>query len=87
VIISILVALFYLLDDLKIRVSSLTERGARFISGIFFMVLIIILFVPLMMHWPNTQDIDLTIPLTLIPIIILTHGSVALFLYSMLWEE
>jgi hypothetical protein len=87
VIISILVALFYLLDDLKIRVSSLTERGARFISGIFFMVLIIILFIPLMMHWPNTQDIDLTIPLTLIPIIILTHGSVALFLYSMLWEE
>ena len=85
--ISVLVALFYLLDDLKIRISSLTERGARFISGIFFMVLIIILFVPLMMHWPNTQDIDITIPLTLIPIILLTHGSVALFLYSMLWEE
>jgi hypothetical protein len=87
IIISILVAFFYLLDDLKIRMSSLTERGARFISGIFFMVLVIILFVPLMMHWPNTEDIDITIPLTLLPIIILTHGSVALFLYSMLWEE
>jgi hypothetical protein len=87
IIISALVAFFYLLDDLRIRPSSLTERGARFISGIFFMVLVILLFLPLMMHWPNTDDIDLAIPLTLLPIIILTHGSVALFLYSMLWEE
>lgn len=87
IIISILVAFFYLLDDLRIRPSSLTERGARFVSGIFFMVLVILLFIPLMMHWPNTENIDLAIPLTLLPIIILTHGSVALFLYSMLWEE
>ncbi|MCK4444749.1 MAG: hypothetical protein KAW09_09410 [Thermoplasmata archaeon] len=87
VIVSALVAFFYLLDDLKIRSSSITERGARFISGIFFMVLIIVLFIPLMMHWPNTQDVDVNILLTLLPIIIMTHGSVALFLYSMLWEE
>lgn len=87
IIISALVAFFYLLDDLRIRASSLTERGARFISGIFFMVLVILLFIPLMMHWPNTENIDLAIPLTLLPVIILTHGSVALFLYSMLWEE
>ncbi|MEE9116016.1 MAG: hypothetical protein V3U09_03885 [Thermoplasmata archaeon] len=87
IVISVLVAFFYLLDDLRIRPSSLTERGARFISGIFFMVLVILLFVPLMMYWPNTDQIDITIPLTLLPIIILTHGSVALFLYSMVWEE
>jgi hypothetical protein len=87
IIVSALVAFFYLLDDLRIRPSSLTERGARFISGIFFMILVILLFTPLMMHWPNTDEIDITIPLTLLPIIILTHGSVALFLYSMLWEE
>jgi hypothetical protein len=87
IIISILVAFFYLLDDLRIRPSSLTERGARFISGIFFMVLVVLLFIPLIMHWPNTDDIDIAVPLTLLPVIILTHGSVALFLYSMLWEE
>jgi hypothetical protein len=87
IIISALVAFFYLLDDLRIRPSSLTERGARFVSGIFFMVLVILLFIPLMMHWPNTDEIDIAIPLTLLPIIVLTHGSVALFLYSMLWEE
>jgi hypothetical protein len=86
-IISALVAFFYLLDDLKVRPSSFTERGARFVSGILFMVLVIILFIPLMMHWPNTDEIDIAVPLTLLPIIILTHGSVALFLYSMLWEE
>lgn len=87
IVLSVLVAFFYLLDDLKIRTTKLTERGARFLSGIFFMILIILLFVPLVMEWPNIGDIDLTIPLTLVPIIVLTHASVALFLYSMLWEE
>jgi len=87
ILISILVAFFYLLDDLKIRTTSLTERGARFISGIFFMVLVILIFMPILISWPNTKDIDMAIPFTLIPIIVLTHGSVALFLYSMLWEE
>ncbi len=87
ILISILVAFFYLLDDLRIRTTSLTERGARFISGIFFMVLVILIFMPILVSWPNTQDIDMSIPFTLIPIILLTHGSVALFLYSMLWEE
>ena len=83
-IISALVAFFYLLDDLRIRPGSLTERSSRFMSGILIMVL---LFVPLIMNWPNTEDIDLTIPLTLLPVIVLTNASVALFLYSMLWEE
>lgn len=87
IILSTLVAFFYLLDDLKIRTTKLTERGARFISGIFFMILIVLLFIPLMAAWPNLRDIDIPIPLTLIPIIVLTHASVALFLYSMLWEE
>ncbi len=86
-IISALVAFFYLLDDLRIRPTSLTERSSRFMSGILVMILFILLFVPLIMNWPNTEDIDLTIPLTLLPVIVLTNASVALFLYSMLWEE
>lgn len=86
-IISALVAFFYLLDDLRIRPSSLTERSSRFMSGILIMILFILLFIPLIMNWPNTEDIDLTIPLTLLPVIVLTNASVALFLYSMLWEE
>ncbi len=86
-IISALVAFFYLLDDLRIRPTSLTERSSRFMSGILIMILFILLFVPLIMNWPNTEDIDLTIPFTLLPVIVLTNASVALFLYSMLWEE
>ncbi|UCD92246.1 MAG: hypothetical protein JSV43_08535 [Methanobacteriota archaeon] len=87
IILSTIVAFFYLFDDLKIRTTKLTERGARFISGIFFMVLTILFIVALMTYWPSISNMDLTSPIVLTVVIVLTNASVALFLYSMLWEE
>ncbi|MFQ5884388.1 MAG: hypothetical protein ACE5IO_04735 [Thermoplasmata archaeon] len=87
IIFSTVVAFFYLLDDLKIRTTKLTERGARFLSGIFFMVLVILFIVALMTYWPSISNLDLTSPIVLMVVIVLTNASVALFLYSMLWEE
>ncbi|TET91395.1 MAG: hypothetical protein E3J35_02980 [Methanomassiliicoccales archaeon] len=87
IIFSTVVAFFYLLDDLKIRTTKLTERGARFLSGIFFMVLVILFIVALMTYWPSISNMDLTSPIVLVVVIVLTNASVALFLYSMLWEE
>lgn len=87
IILSTLVAFFYLFDDLKFRTARLTERGARFLSGIFFMILVIMFIIALMTYWPDIGNLDYTSPIVLIVVMVLTNASVALFLYSMLWEE
>ncbi|MFQ6128818.1 MAG: hypothetical protein ACE5QW_07960 [Thermoplasmata archaeon] len=81
-IVSALVALFYLLDDLMIRPRSMTERGAHFLTGIFLGILVLLIIVTAMVF---REDIFKAFPIFVI--MILTNASVALFLYSMMWEE
>lgn len=81
-IVAALVALFYLLDDLTIRPKNMTERGAHFLSGIFLGVLVLLIIITAMVF---QDDILKAFPIFIIMII--TNASVALFLYSMMWEE
>ncbi|MFQ5909864.1 MAG: hypothetical protein ACE5IJ_03985 [Thermoplasmata archaeon] len=81
-IVSALVALFYMLDDLRIRPGSMTERGAHFLAGIFLGVLVVLIVATAMVF---KEDILKALPIFVI--MILTNASVALFLYSMMWEE
>jgi hypothetical protein len=81
-IVSALVALFYLLDDLTIRPKNMTERGAHFLAGIFLGVLALLIIITAMVF---QEDILKAFPVFIIMII--TNASVALFLYSMMWEE
>jgi len=81
-IVSSMVALFYMLDDLVFRPQFITERGAHFISGIFLGFLLLLAFLTVMTFKDN-YAISFSIFVT----IILAHINVALFLYSMLWEE
>lgn len=78
---SALVSFFYLLDELTIRPSFMTSRGAHFISGMFLgaLALLIIMILNAYTDW-----------LFMIPIFavtILMSVSVALFLYAIMWEE
>ncbi|MFQ6106052.1 MAG: hypothetical protein ACE5QF_00470 [Thermoplasmata archaeon] len=81
-VVSALVALFYLLDDLTIRPKSMTERGAHFLAGIFLGTLVLLIIATALTF---RSDILKAFPVFII--MILTNASVALFLYSMMWEE
>lgn len=82
IVVASLVALFYLLDDLTIRPRRMTERGAHFLAGIFLGVLVLLIIVTAMLY---QHDILRAFPIFIVMVI--ANVSVALFLYSMMWEE
>jgi hypothetical protein len=82
IIVSALVALFYMLDDLRIRPSSMTERSAHFLAGISLGVLALLIISTAMVF-----QSDFLQAMPVFVVMILTNASVALFLYSMMWEE
>lgn len=79
---AVLVPLFYMLDDLRIRPRRMTERGVRFIAGILLAVLFLVVFSMVTLLWADYFRIVM-----LSAIIVLTDTSFSLFFYSMLWEE
>jgi len=81
-ILATLVALFYMLDDLRIRPAKVTERGTRFVAGIILALLFLLSFGMTSFLWPDYIRLGL-----LISIMVVTNASFALFFYSMLWEE
>lgn len=82
IVVSALVALFYMLDDLRIRPRSMTERGAHFLAGITLGVLVLLIISTAMVY---QSDVLRGMPVFVVMIV--TNASVALFLYSMMWEE
>jgi len=82
IVVSALVALFYMLDDLRIRPKSMTERGAHFLAGMSLGVLVLLIISTAMVY---QSDVLMAMPVFVVMIV--TNASVALFLYSMMWEE
>ena len=82
IVVSALVALFYMLDDLRIRPDSMTERSAHFLAGIALGVLVLLIIATAMVY---QRDVLEAMPVFVVMVI--TNASVALFLYSMMWEE
>jgi hypothetical protein len=82
IVVSALVALFYMLDDLRIRPSSMTERSAHFLAGISLGVLVLLIISTAMVFQSDVLE-----AMPVFVVMILTNASVALFLYSMMWEE
>jgi F0F1-type ATP synthase assembly protein I len=78
---SALIAFFYLLDELTIRPTSMTNRGMHFISGMFLGALILLIIIIL-----NSYD-DWLYIIPFFALAILMNVSVALFLYALMWEE
>jgi len=81
-VLSTLVAFFYMLDDLRIRPLRVTERGTKFVAGIIWALLLLLTFVMTSIFWPDYLRL-----IYLYAIFVLTNASFALFFYSMLWEE
>jgi len=81
-VLSTLVAFFYMLDDLRIRPLRVTERGTKFVAGIIWALLLILTFVMTSIFWPDYLRL-----IYLYAIFVLTNASFAFFFYSMLWEE
>jgi len=81
-VLSTLVAFFYMLDDLRIRPLRVTERGTKFVAGIIWALLLLLTFVMTSIFWPDYLRL-----VYLYTIFVLTNASFALFFYSMLWEE
>lgn len=81
-ILSALVAFFYMLDDLRIRPHRVTERGTKFVAGIAWALLLILAFVMTGFFWSDLPHLIL-----IYTIFVLTDASFALFFYSMLWED
>lgn len=81
-VLSTLVAFFYMLDDLRIRPLSVTERGTKFVAGIIWALLLLLTFIMTSMFWPDYLRLTY-----LYAVLVLTNASFALFFYSMLWEE
>jgi hypothetical protein len=81
-VLSTLVAFFYMLDDLRIRPLRVTERGTKFVAGMIWALLLLLTFVMTSIFWPDYLRL-----IYLYAIFVLTNASFALFFYSMLWEE
>ncbi len=81
-VLSTLVALFYMLDDLRIRPRKMTERGTKFVAGIIWALLLLLCFIMTAVLWTDFVRL-----IYLDAIIVLTNTSFALFFYSMLWED
>lgn len=79
---STLIALFYLLDDLTIRPTKMTERAAHLFSGIFLGILIFLIIETVLLYPGDLIKVG-----SIFIVMVLTNVSVALFLYSLLWEE
>jgi hypothetical protein len=81
-VLSTLVAFFYMLDDLRIRPIGVSERGTKFVAGIIWALLLLLTFAMTSIFWPDYLRL-----IYLYAIFMLTNASFALFFYSMLWEE
>jgi len=81
-VLSALVAFFFMLDDLRIRPHGVTERKAKFVAGIMWMLLLLLCFFMTGSFWPDYLRLVL-----FYAIFVLTNASFALFFHSMLWED
>lgn len=81
-VLTVIIPYLWMLDDLRIRPRSLRKSHARFIAGPMIGILAIVLFGLFTLAAGNLILIILSVA-----VLGLTQASVALFLYSMLWEE
>jgi len=81
-VLAVIIQYLWMLDDLRIRPRSLRKSHARFIAGPLIGVLAIVLFGLFTLAATNLFLIILSVV-----VLAVTQSSVALFLYSMLWEE
>ena len=81
-VLAVIIPYLWMLDDLRIRPRSLRKSHARFIAGPLIGVLAIVLFGLFTLAAGNLFLIILSVV-----VLAVTQASVALFLYSMLWEE
>jgi len=87
-VLSALIPLFYMLDDLRIRPKRFTERGSRFLAGILLAFLFLLVFAMAGYYGQDRPVTDGYIRIALLLIVMaLTCASFALFFYSMLWED
>ncbi len=81
-VLAVIIPYLWMLDDLRIRPRSLRKSHARFLAGPLIGVLAIVLFGLFTLAAGNLFLIILSVV-----VLAVTQASVALFLYSMLWEE
>lgn len=81
-ILAAIIPYLWMLDDLRIRPRSLRKSHARFLAGPLIGVLAVVLFGLFTLSAGNLLLIILSVA-----VLGVTQASVALFLYSMLWEE
>jgi hypothetical protein len=79
---AILIPYLWMLDDLRVRPRAIRKSHARFMAGPLIGVLAIVLFALFSLADPNWL-----LAILAVVVLAVTQGSVALFLYSMLWEE
>ena len=77
-----LIAFFYLLNDLTISPARMTSRGSHFISGMILGALALLTIMVL-----NLYPEDWLFIIVLFMLTIFMNACVALFLYSLMWEE
>jgi len=81
-VLAIVIPYLWMLDDLRVRPRGIKKAHARFMAGPLIGVLAILLFVLFYLASP-----DWVLILLAVAVIAIMQASVALFLYSMLWEE
>ena len=81
-VLTVIIPYLWMLDDLRIRPRSLRKSHARFIAGPMIGILAIVLVGLFTLSAGN-----LLLIIVSVAVLGLTQASVALFLYSMLWEE
>lgn len=79
---AILIPYLWMLDDLRVRPRRIGKSHARFMAGPLIGVLAIVLFTLFSLSGQNWL-----LATASVAVIGITQASVALFLYSMLWEE
>jgi hypothetical protein len=79
---AILIPYLWMLDDLRVRPRRFRKSHARFMAGPLIGVLAIVLFALF-----SLSDQNWLLAILAVVVLAVTQGSVALFLYSMLWEE
>ncbi|TLZ72181.1 MAG: hypothetical protein E6K10_03040 [Methanobacteriota archaeon] len=81
-VLAIAIPYLWMLDDLRVRPRRLRRTHARFMAGPLIGILAIVLFALF-----SLANQDWILVILAVAVVAITQASVALFLYSMLWEE
>src|SRR5207247_10947474 len=82
IVLAIAIPYLWMLDDLRVRPRRLRRTHARFMAGPLIGILAIVLFALF-----SLANQDWILVILAVAVVAITQASVALFLYSMLWEE